>query len=168
MAAGVVQVSVERIAVNRERRPFVILTDKPQSQVLPIPIGLPEATAIYLELEHHTFPRPLTHDLVASVMRGLGVGLRCVTVTDVRDGTFYALMDVMTNGDVHQVDARPSDAIAIALRMDADIFVSSDVLEKAGMPYDEALPQPGFDSDEKEREIQQFRDLLLDWDLDDR
>ena len=168
MSDDLVEVGVDRIVINRERRPFVVLTDPERRRVLPIPIGLAEAAAIYHELDGQKFPRPLTHDLVASVLGHLDVELEQVAVTEFRGGTFYALMEIQTDGDTKRVDARPSDAIAVALRMRARVLVSESVLQQAGMPMDQDLDEAGADDDDRRKEIDQFRLLLEDADLDEQ
>jgi bifunctional DNase/RNase len=111
--------------------PIVILRD-PETQVfLPIWIGLFEASAIQLGLESVTSPRPRTHDLLASVLRTLGSEVVKVVVADLRDQTFYAVIHVRRGNEELEIDARPSDAIALALRTGSPVFVAPSVLEKA-------------------------------------
>jgi bifunctional DNase/RNase len=122
--------------------PIVILRD-PESQVfLPIWIGLFEASAIQLGLESVSSPRPRTHDLLASIVRTLGSEVVKVVVADLRDQTFYAVIHVKRGGEELEIDARPSDAIALALRTGSPVFVARAVLEKA---------QVGGGQDEQER-----------------
>jgi len=153
--------------LSSDRKPLVVLTDQRHGRVLTIPIGMAEATAIHFELESQKFPRPLTHDLIASVMRGLDVALDRVVVTEIRDGTFYAEMSLRVDGQTRIVDARPSDAIAVAIRMGAGVYVSSAVMEEASLPAEGLGIRGPEDSDERQRELRQFRDLLLDLDLHD-
>jgi bifunctional DNase/RNase len=104
------------------------VTDK---KLLPIWIDVPEARAIALELDHVTTPRPLTHDLIRNIIQGLGATLQRVTITDLRSNTYFAVLFLGFKGQDLQIDARPSDAIAIALRMKAPIYASTQVLAKS-------------------------------------
>lgn len=111
--------------------PIVVLKDLNGDTVLPIWIGLLEATAIATELEKIQFPRPMTHDLIKNLMAHLGVTVDRVEVCDLRDNTFYAWIYLMVQGKESKIDARPSDALALALRTSARIYVNEDVLEKS-------------------------------------
>lgn len=112
--------------------PIVVLKD-PKSEVsLPIWIGLLEATAIATELEQVQFSRPMTHDLIKNLMAHLGVKVEKVEVCDLRDNTFYAWIYLNVNGKQTRIDSRPSDALAIALRAKAKIYVDEKVIEKSG------------------------------------
>jgi bifunctional DNase/RNase len=98
---------------------------------LPIWIDVPEARAIALELEHVSLPRPLTHDLIRSILQSVGATVQRVTITELRNNTYFASLALLVRDKVVQVDSRPSDAIAVALRMKAPIFVSAQVLSKS-------------------------------------
>ena len=111
--------------------PIVVLKDTKSDTVLPIWIGLLEATAIATELEKIQFPRPMTHDLIKNLMGHLGATVDRVEVCDLRDNTFYAWIYLMVQGKESKIDARPSDALAIALRTSARIYVNEAVLEKS-------------------------------------
>lgn len=111
--------------------PIVILKDKEETRVLPIWIGLFEANAIALELEKITTPRPMTHDLMRDMIVGLNAIVTKIVVNDLKNNTFYAVIHISLNGSQIVVDSRPSDAIALALRMEAPIYVSSEVVNKA-------------------------------------
>ncbi len=111
--------------------PIVILKDMDDKRVLPIWIGLFEANAIALELEKITTPRPMTHDLMRDVISGLTATVTKIVVNDLKNNTFYAVIHLTLNGDHVVVDSRPSDAIALALRSDAPIYVASEVINKA-------------------------------------
>ena len=111
--------------------PIVVLKDTKSDTVLPIWIGLLEATAIATELEKIQFPRPMTHDLIKNLMSHLGAAVDRVEVCDLRDNTFYAWIYLMVKGKESKIDARPSDALAIALRTSAPIYVNEVVLEKS-------------------------------------
>ena len=111
--------------------PIVVLKDIGSDAVLPIWVGMYEANAIALELEKMATPRPMTHDLLQNVTRGLNAEVTRVVVSELRDDTFYALIWMEQAGEKVAVDARPSDAIAMALRWDCPIYVSRDVLESS-------------------------------------
>jgi len=111
--------------------PIVILKDLDGKSVLPIWVGVYEANAIALEIEKVTTPRPMTHDLIKNVLLGLGGGVRKVVVSELKEDTFYALIWVEQEGEMIAVDSRPSDALALALRLDCPIFVDDDVLKSS-------------------------------------
>jgi bifunctional DNase/RNase len=111
--------------------PIVVLKDVASDLVLPIWVGLFEANAIALELEKTATPRPMTHDLLQNLARGLNAQVRKVVVSELRDDTFYAVIWLDQHGETVTLDARPSDAIALALRWDCPIYVNRDVLESS-------------------------------------
>ena len=111
--------------------PIVILRDEESDLFLPIWIGVFEANAIALEIEGVDAPRPMTHDLLLSSLRTLGAGVERIVISDLQDSTFYALIHLDRGGEKLTVDSRPSDALALALRAEAPIFVLRSVLEKA-------------------------------------
>ena len=108
--------------------PIVILKDANGGQILPIWVGIYEANAIALEIEKVSTPRPMTHDLIKNVLTGLQAGVRKVVVNELRDDTFYAVIWVEKNGAMISIDSRPSDALALALRLDCPIYVDDQVL----------------------------------------
>ena len=108
--------------------PIVILKDANGGQILPIWVGIYEANAIALEIEKVSTPRPMTHDLIKNVLTGLEAGVRKVVVNELRDDTFYAVIWVEKNGAMISIDSRPSDALALALRLDCPIYVDDQVL----------------------------------------
>ena len=125
-----VQVSVQSLGLDRaSNTPVVILQEHDGERVLPIWIGPGEASAIAMELADMKFSRPLTHDLLASVVAGLGGALQKVIISRVEENTYFAEMIIRRNGEVISVDARPSDSIAVALRLPADIFADEALLE---------------------------------------
>lgn len=127
-----VEVRVKSLGLDRSNNnPVVILEEEGGGRVLPIWIGPGEASAIAMQLANWTFSRPLTHDLLASVLGGLGGTLDRVIITEVVESTYYAEMIIRQNGGVISVDARPSDSIAVALRMNAKIFAEEALLEVA-------------------------------------
>ena len=111
--------------------PIVILKDIGGDTVLPIWVGVYEANAIALEIEKVTTPRPMTHDLIKNVLVGLESQVRKVVVTELRDDTFFAVIWVERDGRIISIDSRPSDALALALRVDCPIFVEDDVLKSS-------------------------------------
>jgi uncharacterized protein len=111
--------------------PIVVLKDINGSTILPIWVGVYEANAIALEIEKVSTPRPMTHDLIKTLLLGLEAGVRKVVVSELRDDTFYALIWLEREGQLISVDSRPSDALAIALRLDCPIFVDDSVLKSS-------------------------------------
>jgi bifunctional DNase/RNase len=109
--------------------PIVILKDVGGQSVLPIWVGIYEANAIALEIEKVTTPRPMTHDLLRNLLLGLETHVQKVVVSELRDDTFYALIWLERNGEMMSIDSRPSDALALALRVDCPIFVEDEVLK---------------------------------------
>ncbi len=108
--------------------PIVVLKDIDGESVLPIWVGVYEANAIALEIEKVTTPRPMTHDLLKNVLTGFGAIVSKVVVTELKDDTFYAVIWAERDGQVISIDSRPSDALALALRVDCPIFVDDEVL----------------------------------------
>jgi bifunctional DNase/RNase len=113
--------------------PIVILRDVAGETILPIWVGVYEANAIALEIEKVSTPRPMTHDLIKTIVTGLDVTVQKVVVNELKDDTFYALIWMDKNGESVSVDARPSDALALALRLDCPIFVDDQVLKTSKM-----------------------------------
>src|SRR5512147_571717 len=111
--------------------PIVILKDVNGSSALPIWVGIYEANAIALEIEKVATPRPMTHDLIKSLLLGLETRVQKVVVNELKDDTFFALIWLERNGEVISVDSRPSDALALALRLDCPIFVEDTVLKSS-------------------------------------
>ena len=109
--------------------PIVILKDANSDTVLPIWVGMFEANAIALEIEKVSTPRPMTHDLIKNVLVGLDASIHKVVVTELREDTFYAVIWMQKDGHVISIDSRPSDALALALRVDCPIFVDETVLK---------------------------------------
>ena len=109
--------------------PIVVLKDVNGNAILPIWVGIYEANAIALEIEKHPTPRPMTHDLIRNLLFGLDVGVKKVVVSELKEDTFYAVIWLERNGELISVDSRPSDALAIALRLDCPIYVAENVLK---------------------------------------
>jgi bifunctional DNase/RNase len=108
--------------------PIVILRDSTGNSILPIWVGVYEANAIALEIEKVTTPRPMTHDLIKNLLTGVEATVRKVVVSELKDETFYAVIWLEKDGNVISVDSRPSDALALALRLDCPIYVEEQVL----------------------------------------
>lgn len=126
-----VAVEVASIGVDPTGTPVVLLADRAGARSLPIWIGIPEAQSIAAEMEHRRPPRPNTHDLAKRLIDGLEGALERVVVTELRDGTYYAVIFLATRGRSIEVDARPSDAIALALRAGAPLFVREPLFQEA-------------------------------------
>lgn len=134
-----IEVSVQSLAFDRtSKTPVVILREVGTDRILPIWIGPGEASAIAMHMGGVAFQRPLTHDLLVAVLGGLGGTLQRVLITRVENSTYFAEMIIDRGGDLISVDARPSDSIAIALRMDARIFADDALLESAGQAVEVA------------------------------
>lgn len=113
--------------------PIVILRDSAGNRILPIWVGVYEANAIALEIEKVATQRPMTHDLIKTLLLGLDAGVRKVVVSELKDDVFYAVIWVERDGKLTSIDSRPSDALAIALRLDCPIFVEDSVLDNSKM-----------------------------------
>ena len=111
--------------------PIVILKDVAGTAVLPIWVGVYEANAIALEIEKVSTPRPMTHDLIRNLLIGLNTSLRKVVVSELKDDTFYAVIWLDREGELISIDSRPSDALALALRLDCPIYVEEGVLKSS-------------------------------------
>jgi len=111
--------------------PIIILRDSDGQRVLPIWVGIFEANAIALQIENVSTPRPMTHDLLKNVIQDLKADIQKIVVSDLKENTFYALIYLSVNGEAVAIDARPSDAIALALRARAPIFVEDRVIDHA-------------------------------------
>ena len=111
--------------------PIVILKDSEGNRVLPIWVGIFEANAIALQIENISTPRPMTHDLLKNMLYDLAARVEKIVICELKDNTFYAMIYLTRNGDVVAIDSRPSDAIALALRTKAPIFVEESVVENA-------------------------------------
>lgn len=111
--------------------PIVVLKDVNGPAVLPIWVGIYEANAIALEIEKVATPRPMTHDLIKNLLLGMDTRVRKIVVNELRDDTFYALIWLEKDGELMSVDSRPSDALALALRMDCPIYVEEEVLKNS-------------------------------------
>ncbi|MFQ5541606.1 MAG: bifunctional nuclease domain-containing protein [Candidatus Binatia bacterium] len=134
----IVKVRVRKLVLDpSSKTPVVILESIDKKMFIPIWIGKAEATSIAMQIEHVEIPRPNTHDLIRNMLEGLGAEFTRVTITDLRNNTYFAVVTLKLNDQEFQIDSRPSDAIAVALRMKAPIYASPEVLSKA-----DKLPTP--------------------------
>ncbi|MBO0911479.1 MAG: bifunctional nuclease family protein [Acidobacteria bacterium] len=137
--------------------PIVILKDSGSDTVLPIWVGVYEANAIALEIEKVSTPRPMTHDLIKNVLVGLDAHVHKVVVTELKEDTFYAVIWMERDGHIISVDSRPSDALALALRVDCPIFVEEEVLKTS--------KKAGATSETTSEELRKWLEGLNDEDL---
>ena len=146
---------MELVGIELERPPnipcLVLREAEGEGRLLPIFIGGPEATAIAFALEEVETPRPMTHDLMKDLLDEVGARIERVVVTELREATFYAEIVLRAAGEVHTVSARPSDAVALAVRYGAPVFAEEGVLEVAGRAVDESVP---------EEVVEQFREFI--------
>ena len=137
-----IEMSIKGLMVDPiTNMPIVILKDKLGERVLSIWVGIFEANAIALQIENIATPRPMTHDLLRNVIHDLNAEVQKIVVCDLQENTFYALIYLNLNGGTVAVDARPSDAIALALRTRAPIFVEESVIDNA-KPFDQGGEKP--------------------------
>jgi bifunctional DNase/RNase len=146
--------TISAIAVDSlTKSPVVILKEVGGERTLPIWIGLLEANAIASELEGVKFPRPMTHDLLKNVMESTDVKVNKVEVCDLKDNTYFALIHITHNDKEISIDARPSDALALSLRVNAPIFVAEEVISKSTQIDLEAEPEDKSEQGKKWQEI---------------
>ena len=146
-------IELELVGVRVElphNQPIVLLKEQTGFRFLPIWIGAPEATSIAFALQGVAMPRPLTHDLLRNVLADLSVGVERIVVTELREGTFYAEIELIQNGQTVKVSSRPSDAIALAVRATVPIFAEESVLAEAGIEIE----------DEDEQEVERFKQFI--------
>jgi bifunctional DNase/RNase len=137
--------------------PIALLRERTGDQrVLPIFIGGAEATAIAFALEEVVTPRPMTHDLLKNLLDDLGVSVESVIVTDLRENTFYAEIELHASDGVHRVSSRPSDALALAARTGTPIYAEESVLDQAGYTAEEEEPE----GEESEEVVEQFKEFI--------
>jgi bifunctional DNase/RNase len=135
--------------------PIVILKVEDENRYLPIWIGQAEARSILFKLQNQEFVRPLTHDLALSLVAELGGSMERITVTELKDSTFFATIRLEIEGKTVEVDSRPSDAIALAIRSGAEIFASDEVIEEAGVVFEEAM-----EDTPEEEVVDKFKDWM--------
>jgi bifunctional DNase/RNase len=144
----------------RSRNPVVFLQEESTRRALPIFIGSAEATAIAYAIEHTPVPRPMTHDLQIDILGILGATLERVAVTEMREGTYIAEIYLTHRGEALVVSARPSDAIALAARVTAPIFVADDLLDAAGVMLEEIDAEERRESEPDETVVDEFIEFL--------
>jgi uncharacterized protein len=142
------------------KQPIVLLKTADGNRFLPIWIGHPEAAAILMKLQAKDTPRPMTHDLFTNVLGELDAEIVQIAVTDLRDNTFYARITLRRDGATFEVDSRPSDAIALAVRCDAPIFAADEVIEASAIQMENEDEKGGDQPVEVEEEIEGFREFL--------
>ena len=148
---NLIEMSLEGVRIELPtQRPILLLKEKEGDRYLPIWVGAFEASAIALELSNIKTPRPMTHDLIINILRDLNVKIDTIEVCDIKDNTFYAYLNlIFTRNKTLRIDARPSDAIAIAVREKCRIFSSETVLNQAGIRIQSI-----------DEEIEKFKDFL--------
>jgi bifunctional DNase/RNase len=125
-----IELKVEAVAVDYKGNPVVVLREKKGRRKVFIWIGLAEAQAISLHLDGQQPPRPLTHDLMAMILGELGATVRCITISDMESNTYYAELQIESGDRGASIDCRPSDAIAIALRAEAPVYIDDELLDR--------------------------------------
>ena len=135
------------------KQPIVLLKTTEGNKFLPIWIGHPEAAAILMKLQGASTPRPMTHDLLSDLLEQLDAKCERVSVTELRDNTFYAQITISVNGSTIDVDSRPSDAIALAVRTQAPIFAADDVIEESSIEFEHEV-------EDTEEVVEKFKDFL--------
>ena len=177
-----VEVVIDSIRVSlMSQQRIVILREVDHERYLPIWIGAAEADAIAVKLQNVSIPRPLTHDLLQSVIEVLGASVNSIIISDLKNDTFYARIMLNVDGRLMEVDSRPSDALALAVRVEVSIYAEESVLDKAGifldketgkplageMPGDLAGGEGREVSDEEMKKLSAFHDFINTLDLDD-
>jgi bifunctional DNase/RNase len=138
------------------KQPIVLLKTAEGNKFLPIWIGHPEAAAILMKLQSQAPPRPMTHDLLSDMLEQLGAQVVRITVTELRENTFYAQITVAQDGTEIEVDSRPSDAIALAIRAEAPIFAANQVIEESAIEFE----GEDVDQEQLEAEVAKFKNFL--------
>jgi bifunctional DNase/RNase len=138
------------------KQPIVLLKTADGNKFLPIWIGHPEAAAILMKLQSQAPPRPMTHDLLSDMLEQLEAQIVRITVTELRENTFYAQITVQQDGREIEVDSRPSDAIALAIRAEAPIFAADRVIEESAIEFE----GEDVDQDQLDAEVAKFRNFL--------
>src|SRR6187397_513390 len=138
------------------KQPIVLLKTKDGNRYLPIWIGQPEAAAILMKLQGASTPRPMTHDLLTEILSELDARITRITVTELRENTFYAQVTVQLDGTEVEVDSRPSDAIALAIRAEAPIFAADQVIEESAIEFE----GDEVNEEEIESRVSEFKQFL--------
>lgn len=137
------------------KQPIVLLKTIDDNRYLPIWIGHPEAAAILMKLQGADTPRPMTHDLIVEMLDQVETKVERISVNELRDNTFFATITLSVNGSEIEIDSRPSDAIALAVRVQAPIFVAEDVIEESSIEFDQGI-------EDNEQVVEKFKDFLDD------
>lgn len=160
-----IEVKIKAVGMDiNSMSPVVILSDFEEKNYLPIWIGLPEAQSIAMQLQQAVPPRPFTHDLMVNILNELNVTIKDVSIVDLKDGVYYATITLTLNGKTYLIDSRPSDAIALAVRTNAPIYVDEKVAEEAFILSENIQQQ---DSQQDSQEEEEFRKFLNNLKLDD-
>lgn len=163
-----IEVTVDSIRVSLvSQQRIVVLKERGGDRQLVIWIGHAEADAITLKLQGHEVPRPMTHDLLKAVIEDLGATLDHVYIHDLRDDTYFATLVLDQDGRRVEVDARPSDSIALAIRAESPIFVADAIMDRVGITPSEEEPTPSAGASGEREDLGVFRDFLETLDLDD-
>lgn len=153
------EMTVSELAMDPQTNtPIVILKEKNGEKVLPIWIGIMEATAIAMKLENIEFPRPMTHDLMKNILDQLNIQVERIEVCDLRENTYYAMIHLNIGGVESAIDARPSDAIALALRTESPIFVQDKVFRKSSQNL-QGDRQPVITPEDREKLAELLEDM---------
>ena len=163
MDSDLIPVSIDSIRVSLVSPHRIVVLKDTDERYLPIWIGPFEADAISIALQGNQVARPLTHDLLKTVIREAGGTLSHIAVTELRDDTFYAQIVMQMNNKRVELDSRPSDAIALAVRLQIPIYVAEDVMDKASIRPSQSAESA---TPEEEEKLDAFRDLIEDLDLD--
>ena len=137
------------------KQPIVLLKTIDDNRYLPIWIGHPEAAAILMKLQGADTPRPMTHDLIVDMLDQVETKVERISVNELRDNTFFATITLSVSGTEIEIDSRPSDALALAVRVQAPIFVAEDVIEESSIEFDQGI-------EDNEQVVEKFKDFLDD------
>jgi len=158
-----IEVKIKAVGMDiNSMSPVVILSDLEEKNFLPIWIGLPEAQSIAMQIQQTPPPRPFTHDLMVNILNELNISIKSVSIVDLKDGVYYATITLALDGKIHMIDSRPSDAIALAVRTDAPIYVDEKVAAEAFILSESVQQQ----DNQEEEEFRQFLNNLKLDDLD--
>ncbi len=137
------------------KQPIVLLKTADDNRFLPIWIGHPEAAAILMKLQGADTPRPMTHDLMVDILDQVETKCERISITELRDNTFYATITLSVAGTEVEIDSRPSDALALAVRVTAPIFVAEEVIEESSIEFEQGV-------EDNEQVVEKFKDFLDD------
>ncbi len=146
------EVEVKALVVDPiHNTPLILLKDQSSDKVVPVWIGIPEAHAIAIEMQSKPFPRPLAHDLLKNVLKVLSGELDMIVIDSIHDGTYYATLFIKDKeGKLHEIDARPSDSIALALRTGSPIYIAEEVFEASAVEF------PALEEEQQRNEFKRF------------